>query len=393
MKIGIYNEPSDSGIGGGEYSVAVLAEALGKQHEVEILHHRRLLTADQLAELFDVDLTSVRLRYIKYEPDRRNNGHSSWGAYREAKSWHSNLSKPYDLFINFAHKVPPFCRSRYGILMVLFPIFDRSNAWPWKIEQWDNSSVFWKCLRLLYHEWEWRSRLRSYRVVLANSHFTKDWAQFRWGVDCRVLYPPVNDEFGVTDKDDMILSVGRFVASGQKRQLSMVNSFSRIVDGGLRGWKFFAVGGVGDSPKDRAYFNYVQRRGRGHEVHIEANIGRAKLRSLYEQAKIFWHAAGYGIDEKLCPEMQEHFGISTVEAMAAGCVPVVINRGGQREIIEHGISGFLWNTLDELKEYTVQLMRDDSLRARMSRQARARSQLFGRKKFVEQFQNILKTLA
>jgi L-malate glycosyltransferase len=393
VKIGIYNEPSDSGIGGGEYSVAVLAEALGKEHEVEIIHHRRTLTAGQLAELFSVDLTNVRLRYTKYEFDRRSNGHNPLGAYREAKSWHSKLSSPYDLFINFGHKVPPFCHSRAGILMVLFPIFDRSTEWPWRLYQWDNSSVFWKCLRLLYDEWEWRRRLRSYRVKLANSRFTKQWAQVRWGVDCQVLYPPVDDHFDSIDKNDMILSVGRFVATGQKHQREMVDTFSRIVEDGLRGWKFFPVGNLGDSVQDKAYFEKVRRRAKGREVHVKANLERTELRSLYEQAKIFWHAAGYRMNERLRPEMQEHFGISTVEAMAAGCVPVVINRGGQREIVEHGVSGFLWDTLDELEEYTVELMRDDSLRAQMSREARARSQLFGRKMFVEQFQNILKNLA
>jgi glycosyltransferase involved in cell wall biosynthesis len=391
MKIGIYNEPSDSGIGGGEYSVAVLAEALGKEHEVEIIHHRRTLTAGQLSELFGVDLTNVRLRYTAYDwPDNRSNGGNPLGQYREAKSWHSKLSRPYDLFINFGHKVPPFCHARYGILMVLFPIFDRADAWPWKLYQWDNSSVFWKCLRLVYNEWEWRKRLGSYRVKLANSNFTKKWAQFRWGVDCQVLYPPVDNHFDSTDKNDMILSVGRFVASGQKCQREMVNVFSRIAKNGRSGWKFFAVGGLGESLKDRAYFDSVRRRGQGCEVHIKADLQRAELRSLYEHAKIYWHAAGYRLKERLRPEMQEHFGISTVEAMAAGCVPVVINRGGQREIVEHGVSGFLWDTLEELREYTAELIKDDNLRAQMAKEARARSQLFGQKMFVEQFQNILK---
>jgi glycosyltransferase involved in cell wall biosynthesis len=390
MKIGIYNEPSDSGIGGGEYSVAVLAEALGKKHEVEIIHHRSTLTPEQLAELFDVDLTSVRLRYVEYQLENQSNG-NPWALYQAAKGWHSNLSKPYDLFINFGHKAPPFCHSRSGILMVLFPIFDRSTAWPWNLREWDNSSVLRKCLRFLYHEWEWRRRLKSYRVKLANSHFTKYWAQFRWGVECQVLYPPVDDhQFGSTAKSNMVLSVGRFVASGQKQQREMVNAFLRIVEDGQQGWEFFSVGGLSNSPADRAYFDNVRRRGEGREVHVKANIERSELRSLYEQAKIFWHASGYRMKEKLHPEMQEHFGISTVEAMAAGCVPVVVKRGGQPEIVEHGVSGFLWDTLGELRDYTVQLMRDDGLRARMSREARVRSQLFGRKMFVEQFQNILK---
>ena len=40
MRVGIYNEPSGSGIGGSEVSVAVLAEALARQHQVEIIHHK-----------------------------------------------------------------------------------------------------------------------------------------------------------------------------------------------------------------------------------------------------------------------------------------------------------------------------------------------------------------
>jgi glycosyltransferase involved in cell wall biosynthesis len=392
MKVAIYNEPSDSGIGGGEYSVAVLAEALGKEHDVEILHHRRSLNVDQLAQLFNVDLATVRLRYVKYQLDRRSYGHNPLDTYREAKSWHSDLSKPYDVFINFGHKVPPFCHAKAGILMVLFPIFDRCTRWPWRFEQWDNSSIYWKCLRLLYDEWEWRRRLQSYRVILANSRFTKHWARFRWGVDSRVLYPPVDDHFGVAEKDNTILSVGRFVSSGQKNQIEMVNSFLRMAQGGVHGWKFYAVGAVEDSAEGRAYYDCVRRRAKGRPVHVEADVERSRLRSLYARAKIFWHAAGYNSDENVHPERQEHFGISTVEAMAAGCVPVVINRGGQREIVEHAVNGFLWNTLDELREYTRELIHDDGLRARMSMEARARSQLFGRKLFVDQFQRIVEEL-
>ena len=68
---------------------------------------------------------------------------------------------------------------------------------------------------------------------------------------------------------------------------------------------------------------------------VLANLERSRLRQLYAQARIFWHAAGYGeCDER--PELSEHFGMATVEAMSAGCIPVVINKGGQPEIVEHG---------------------------------------------------------
>ena len=38
--------------------------------------------------------------------------------------------------------------------------------------------------------------------------------------------------------------------------------------------------------------------------------------------------------------------------MAYGVVPVVINKGGQKEMIEQGVTGYLWNTEEECIERT-----------------------------------------
>jgi glycosyltransferase involved in cell wall biosynthesis len=110
---------------------------------------------------------------------------------------------------------------------------------------------------------------------------------------------------------------------------------------------------------------------------------------LYQEAKIFWHAAGMNSDEETHPELAEHFGITTVEAMSAGCVPVVVNKGGQPEIVEHGVSGFVWNTPDELQEYTARLMKDEELWRRMSKAARLRAEKFSRQAFLARFQELM----
>jgi glycosyltransferase involved in cell wall biosynthesis len=99
---------------------------------------------------------------------------------------------------------------------------------------------------------------------------------------------------------------------------------------------------------------------------------------LLQSAKIYWHATGFAEDETTHPERMEHFGITTVEAMAAGCVPVVINKGGHPEIIQHGVNGFLWNTREELKQYTTVLIQDKALRGRMAATARAGPRIFTR---------------
>ena len=87
--------------------------------------------------------------------------------------------------------------------------------------------------------------------------------------------------------------------------------------------------------------------------------------------------------------MQEHFGIATVEAMAAGCIPVVFQGGGSMELIEHGVSGFFWTTLDEMKAYTMLVATDEALRDRLSASAKTRAQLFSRSKYVDRFRSLL----
>ena len=90
---------------------------------------------------------------------------------------------------------------------------------------------------------------------------------------------------------------------------------------------------------------------------------------MYSTSAVYWHASGFGEDDQREPEKYEHFGITTVEAMAAGCVPVVIAKGGQPEIVQHGKNGFLWNTLEELQQSTLQLMQDPALASSLSQQA------------------------
>src|SRR2546423_8343869 len=98
-KIGIYNEPYGGGLGGSEYAVAVIAEALGKSHEVELVHHRLSLTVEELEEFSETDLSSVRLRYVAPTLDEPSYSRNLWRRYQAPRKWHASLSKPYDLCI------------------------------------------------------------------------------------------------------------------------------------------------------------------------------------------------------------------------------------------------------------------------------------------------------
>jgi glycosyltransferase involved in cell wall biosynthesis len=385
VKIGIYNEPSEGGMGGSELSVAVLAGALGHFYDVEIIHHRSALRVEQLAEFADADLRAVRLRYVQAESFNPGTGYNPWKRLQEAQRWQANLSKPYDIFINFTHHYPPYCHARRGILNVLFPLHNRpfTEFQAAAIERGDR--LRWQKLKRLYYDRDWKNRLDSYQIKLSISEFTRAWTTRRWGIDSQIVYPPVDTDCGIPDKANLILSAGRFATTGHsKRQREMVEAFAQMHRTGLQDWEYLCVGGLSDLPADRTYFESVRKEAVGCPAKVLANVERARLLAFRQRAKIFWHASGYGVDDQH-PEFMEHFGIATVEAMAAGCVPVVVNGGGQSEIVTHGVNGFLWNTLDELKHYTVRVMRDERLRAQMSEAARCRALCFSRESFIASF--------
>jgi glycosyltransferase involved in cell wall biosynthesis len=134
---------------------------------------------------------------------------------------------------------------------------------------------------------------------------------------------------------------------------------------------------------DREYFARVQREASGHPIDVEGDVGRDRLKCLLARSRIFWHGAGLDVDEERTPHLCEHFGIATVEAMAAGAVPVVIRRGGQREIVRHGVDGFLCDTFEEMAVATQRLIDDPDLCARMSHDARARAAEFSEERSMQ----------
>lgn len=234
--------------------------------------------------------------------------------------------------------------------------------------------------------------MKSYQSRISISQFTQLWTKRRWDIDTDIIYPPSDIDFQQAEKANLILSVGRFASQGHsKNQMEMVTAFKLMQAADLPGWEYLCVGGVGDSPADQSYYENTRQVSKQSRATVLANIDRARLVRLYERAKLFWHAAGYGKDDSQ-PELQEHFGIATVEAMAAGCVPVVINKGGQPEIVRHGVDGFLWNTMDEMVKYTTLLAADEMLWRRMSEAARDRAQSFRREEYVDKFMKLIRSL-
>jgi glycosyltransferase involved in cell wall biosynthesis len=174
-------------------------------------------------------------------------------------------------------------------------------------------------------------------------------------------------------KRPIILAVGRFFdpASGHgKHQLELVDAFRSL---GEAGWTLHLVGGC--EPEGERYLARVRAAADGLPVHLHPDASGAELRALYGSASLFWHATGLGEDRGR-PERFEHFGITTVEAMSAGAVPLVFAGGGQLEVVEPGRSGRFWSTPAELVAATRELIADPARRTAMAGAARRAAERF-----------------
>jgi O-antigen biosynthesis protein len=245
----------------------------------------------------------------------------------------------------------------------------------------------------------------KYTFVIYNSEYTAHWIQKKWKFSPhKHIYPPVDMAPGADSheaaKEKIILSVARFESGGSKKQMEMVRTFlklNRRFPDLLNGWRLVLAGGSADendylkSISDVIKKNTEQSGKSGTEnisdkidtkvdikVDIKVNIPGDELKDLYRKASIFWHLCGLGQTD---PALVEHFGMTIVEAMQNRLVPIVFDGGGQREIVEQGVSGFRAASTADLMSFTLKIIRDSSLQDTLSQNAYERSKSFTRDVF------------
>jgi glycosyltransferase involved in cell wall biosynthesis len=221
-----------------------------------------------------------------------------------------------------------------------------------------------------------------------NSKFTQGVLEKNLPKKGVVIYPPIDTKGFKPNKakENIILAVGRFDSpSHAKRQDILIEAFGKLNQETNGKYKLILAGGLRGS--DRELLS-LKSRARNLPIEFKVSPSFKELVSLYAKAKIFWHAAGFSVNEQENPDKVEHFGMTTVEAMSAGCVPIVCNKGGQKEIIEFG-TGYLWNTIPELVNQTLQIIKSPDLVKEISKNAIKRSKGFGLKTFEESLKKIV----
>jgi glycosyltransferase involved in cell wall biosynthesis len=366
MRIAVFNHRLLA-LGGGERLALNIAQALAAAgHDIDFLHCDAMTPAD-VQQRLALSLDGIRLRRVSPLVDEV-----------------SAVSREYDLFINSAHGQYVLPQAKRSAWVCFFPVgvdLSASGRWRWRV-----GDALRPFRRLLPRASAARleglpsrgaiAALRAYQDIWSITAYTQRWVQHYWQRDSAVLYPLV-EPIPALPKQNHIISVGRFRAGrSNKKHQALVRAFRELVQAGFEGWHLHIVGGLTDEPEHKRYFAELQALADGYPIYLHPNLPHAQMVELLGAAKIYWHATGFGEDLARFPDRAEHFGISTVEAMSAGCVPVVMDAGGQPEIVTHEQHGLLWRTLDELKAHTLRLINQPEQWAMLAAQAQNRSAAF-----------------
>lgn len=344
-------------LGGGEKYMLSIASYLSEKHDVDLFwDYEDVMMSAQ--KRFSLNLSNITL--VK-------NIFSSPLSFFEKKK----IMQSYDVIIYLSDGSIPFLFGKKNMLHFQFPTpWVKGNSFLTKI------------------------KLKTITRVVCNSAYTKSFVDETFHLSSSILYPPCTLISSHEKKENIILTVGRLNVLSKhndfKKLEKMIEIFKEKISPNHKQWKLILV--VTFFEEDKHIIDLWKKEVENLPIEILTNIDYEQLSKVYGKAKIYWHAAGLGENLKKHPERAEHFGIAPVEAMSAGAVPVVINKGGIPEIVDDNKDGLVWNTEQELVEKTEKLLTDEGYRERLASEAIKKAAVFSETSFKEKLFTIIDKL-
>jgi len=201
-----------------------------------------------------------------------------------------------------------------------------------------------------------------------------------------VVYPPVNTEtfhsqcFSEAKDGNTVAVVASYTPKRHLEQVPFIAKQSKFA-------KFVVVGKADgySRPTLKRLRENISRFHVEDRVTLLQNVPFEELLEILAKAKVYLHVMPY-----------DHFGISVVEAMAAGCVPVVHRSGGPWIDIldkDQGTYGFSYSTPMEAAKYIDKLVMDESLRSQIAIKASHRAKRFDKTVFMKRMVEVVDKLA
>lgn len=370
MTISLYISNIAYKFGGTESYTANLIEALksiSKDYSISIITEyykgtnklSNIEMCQRLNNAYGVNIAHENL-YVEYITSKE---HKNRFEYFKFEKKLQKITKKYDLFI-YCSRGLLTGKAKKNLAVIHFPM-DRKVSFP-----------TYKKIPLLkpFAIATDKRFTNSYDYFIPNSNFTSYWLKEKWQISddkIKVLYPPVTLISRISEKkSNSILVCSRIEKSKKIEELIKAYSASAFLNDNCT---LTIAGSIkNESPEYKEFLLGLNKK-----VKFIFEPSHQKIEELYAENTVFWHAKGFGEEN---PYNMEHFGITTVEAMSAGCIPVVINKGGQCEIVTDKC-GFKWNNLDELIKYTEEIYSGKLDISSMQKNCIERSNLYSKENY------------
>lgn len=258
-----------------------------------------------------------------------------------------------------------------GIQYIFYPTLSRSPKILKRMASYSNlKSIIASLVRRLYpilSGFNYRRMMANSTLTISN--WTRDIIRQTYGIDAVVVYPPVQFA-GIpkpwAEKADEFISLGRIEPDKNIEQTIDILQGVRAHGYDI---KLSIVGALATELKE--YADSLINRYPGGEswISIEENLPRKALENRLTTAR-------YGIHGRA----NEHFGISVVELIKAGCIPFIPNSGGQVEILMHNSNLLYENSADAVRKI-VHVLADDKLRLSLASDLAAQAKIFSLERF------------
>lgn len=184
-------------------------------------------------------------------------------------------------------------------------------------------------------------------VSIANSETVALQAQKVYGVDSRIIYPPVVIRESTLDweqKEDAFICSGRLVKAKEPHRVIQILQAVR-----QQGWniKLHLTGGGGGAAEWR-YRRFIRQLVHTHRdwVTLHENLTYTAYVKLLSRCK-------YGIHYK-----KEPFGIAIAEMVKAGVIPFVRTQGGQLEIVGKANTALQFDSEQDAAQKIIAVLRN-----------------------------------
>lgn len=159
------------------------------------------------------------------------------------------------------------------------------------------------------------------KLVFSNSYYTAEEVKKYSGKNTEVLYPSFPSSSSTENitkncQEKMVVTTSRFEPNKRLERIPYIASQTES------SIKFAVIGRLCSKETLSALQNQVKKLNLTNRVKFYPDATAQKKIELLKDAKIYLHTM-----------IGEHFGISIVEAMASGCLPIVHNSGGMREFV------------------------------------------------------------